>query len=220
MPSNPNWENPVTTWALSNGYAYPPDQAINTPSFPSNGQGPSVTILEPGDGSTITKSPFVVNVNAISQNPIARVDLSINGELYQSITVAPFIFTVNKNLTDGSYTLAAHAVDSTGAAADTSATINLSVSAPLTLTQPTDQSLLQFPVSLIAASNDPYGSVSFYYQTDKGQTKLIGQAQNIDHTDQYHYTFNWTGPLPAGNYKIYAQSNNNIVSRKVQISVP
>lgn len=219
MPNNPNWENPVLTWALANGYTYPPDQAVVI--APSGGsQAPSVSITEPADGGTVTKMPFTVTVNASSQSPIVRVDLSIDGEFYQSINQQPFVFTVNKTLTDGPYTIAAHAVDSTGAAADTSAAINLSVSAPLTLTQPSDQSLLQFPVSLIAASNDLYPNVNFYYQNDKGQTKLIGAATNTDHTDQYHYTFNWVTAPASGTYKIYTQNSNGFVSKKITVTIP
>ncbi len=219
MPNNPNWENPVVAWALANGYSYPPNEATTTP-ITSNGQGPTVNILDPADGETITQMPFPVTVSAVSSNPIARVDLSIDGEFYQSLSAAPFVFTINKNLTDGPYTIAAHAVDSTGATSDTSVSINLSVAAPLTLTQPADQSVLQFPAVITAASNNLFDSVSFYYQNSQGQTKLIGPAQNTDHTDQYHYTISWQTPLPSGSYKLYAQSSNGYTSRKISVTVP
>jgi membrane peptidoglycan carboxypeptidase len=219
MPNNPNWENPVVAWALANGYTYPPNEATTTPIV-NNGQGPSVNILDPADGETITQMPFPVTVNAVSSNPISRVDLSIDGEFYQSLTMSPFVFTVNKTLADGPYTIAAHAVDSAGATSDTSVNINLSVAAPLTLTQPTDQSLLQFPVVLTAASNNLFDSVNFYYQNSQGQTKLIGADQNTDHTDQYHYTLNWQTPPASGSYKIYAQSSNGYTSRKISVTIP
>jgi hypothetical protein len=219
MPNNPNWENPVVAWALANGYSYPPNEVTTTP-ITNNGQEPTVNILDPADGKTITQIPFLVTVNTSSSNQIARVDLSINGEFYQSLTSAPFVFSVNKTLTDGPYTIAAHAVDSAGATSDTSVSITLSVAAPLTLTQPLDQSLLQFPVNLIAASNNLFDSVNFYYQNSKGQTKLIGAAQNTDHTDQYHYTFTWDVSPPSGSYKIYAQSSNGYTSRKISVTIP
>lgn len=219
MPNNPNWENPVVAWALANGYSYPLNQATTTPIV-NNGQGPTVTILDPADGKNITQMPFLVTVSAVSSNPIARVDLFINGEFYQSLTSQPFIFTVNKNLADGPYAIAAHAVDLSGNTSDTSANITLSAAAPLTLTQPQDQSLLQFPVTLIASSNNLFDNINFYYQNSKGQTKLIGAAQNTDHTDQYHYTFNWDAPPPAGSYKIYAQSGNGYTSRKISVTIP
>ncbi len=219
MPNNPNWENPVVQWALANGYSYPPDQATTTP-ITNNGQGPTVTILSPADGDTITQMPFTVTANASSNNPIARVDLSIDGEFYQSLSLQPYVFTINKTLSDGPYTVAVHAVDIAGSTSDTSVNINLSVAAPLTLIQPQDQSILQFPVSLTAASNNLFQNVSFYYQNEKGQTKLIGAATNTDHTDQYHYTLNWQTPLPSGSYKIYAQSSEGFVSRKITVTIP
>jgi 1A family penicillin-binding protein len=219
MPNNPNWENPVVTWALANGYAYPPNQATTTP-VTNNGRGPSVNILDPADGETITQMPFAVTVSAASSNQIARIDLSIDGQFYQSLTQAPFVFSVNSNLTDGPYTIAAHAVDSSGATSDTSVSINLSLSAPLTLTQPQDQSVLQFPVTLTAASNNLFDGVSFYYQNSQGQTKLIGPAQNTDHTDLYHYSLSWQTPPPSGSYKLYAQSANGYTSKKIQVTVP
>jgi membrane carboxypeptidase/penicillin-binding protein PbpC len=220
MPNNPNWENPVITWALANGYTYPPDEATITPVTTNNGQGPTVNILTPTDGATITQTPFTVTVSASSNNSIARVDLSIDGEFYQSITQAPFVFTVNKSLADGPYTIAAHAVDATGATSDTSVSINLSLSAPLTLTQPQDQSSLQFPVTLTAASDSLFQNVNFYYQTGAGQTKLIGPAQNTDHTDQYHYSLIWQTAPASGSYKLYAQSANGYVSKKIMVTIP
>ena len=221
MPNNPNWENPVITWALANGYIYPPSQAITAP--PTNtgsGQGPTVNILDPGDGATITQNPFTVNVNAVSNNQIARIDLSIDGELYQSLNQAPFVFTINKNLTDGPHTIAAHAVDSSGATSDTSVNITVSLAAPLAMTLPQDKSTVQFPLSLTAASNILFNGVSFYYQNDKGQNKLIGQASNTDHTDQYHYSTTWQTAPASGTYKIFVQSANGYVSKKIQIIIP
>jgi len=219
MPNNPNWENPVIAWALANGYSYPPNEAITT-TVSNNGQGPTVNILDPADSETITQIPFGVTVSAASNNPIARVDLSIDGEFYQSLTQAPFSFTINKQLTDGPYTIAAHAVDSGGAVSDTSVNIVLSQAAPLTLTQPQGASLLQFPVTLTAASNNLYNNVNFYYEDSGGNVKLIGGASNTDHLGQYHYSFNWSGPLPSGNYQLFAKSSTGVTSRKITASVP
>jgi hypothetical protein len=220
MTNNPNWENPVIAWALANGYSYPPDQAI-TVSPNNNGQGgPSITILNPTDGTNITQTPFTVTVNATSNNLISKIDLIIDGEFYQSLTQQPFTFTVTKALTDGSHTIAAHAVDSSGASSDTSISITFSATAPLSLTQPSSDTLLQFPVALTAASDNLFDNVNFYYQNSSGVTKLIGAASNTDHTGQYHYTFNWNTPPTSGSYKLFAQSSNGYTSAKITVSVP
>ncbi|MBI5530761.1 MAG: PBP1A family penicillin-binding protein [Candidatus Doudnabacteria bacterium] len=220
MRDNPNWENPVVEWALAHGYSYPPNDAqIIQPG--GSGQALSVNISEPSDGAVISKLPFQVIVNPISSQNINRVELSINGELFQNLTQQPFLFNITKSLSDGSYTIAAKAFDSAGASADTSINITVAANTPLTLTEPQDQNLLSFPVNLSAESPNRYDTVNFYYQNDKGQAKLIGTATNTDHTgDTYRYTFKWITPPPAGSYKVYAQAGSNVITKKVRVSVP
>jgi len=220
-PDNPNWENPVVEWALAHGYSYP-DQSAQTlnPPGPSPGQGLSVSILDPADGATLSELPFQVTVSAISSNPIARVDLSINGELYQSLASQPYVFSINRALSDGSYTLAAHAVDLTGQSADTSSSFTFAPASPLSLIEPANQSLLQFPVNLIAESDNLYNLVNFYYQDGAGQIKLIGSANNIDHTGKYHYSLVWKNKPPSGTYKLFAQATGGVGSRKITVTIP
>ena len=66
--------------------------------------------------------------------------------------------------------LAVTATDNTGQSADTSANITLDTTAPLSMSQPPDQSLVQFPVNLAAQSGKPYNTVSFYYEDAAGTT--------------------------------------------------
>jgi 1A family penicillin-binding protein len=221
MPNNPNWEDPVEEWALAHGYSYPPgSSATSTESQQNSGQAPTVTILDPPDGQTISQVPFQVTVNAISSNPIDRIDLSIDGQFYQSLTAQPFIFTVNEALNDGPHVLAATAVDSQGNTANTSANIILDVASPLTITQPAP-GLLQFPVNLDASSNKLFSQVNFYYIDSSGATQLIGPAGNVDHSqDQYDYTLSWQTPPPTGTYQLYAKTAEGITSKKVQVNVP
>jgi membrane carboxypeptidase/penicillin-binding protein PbpC len=91
-PTNPNWEQPVVEWALSHGYSYPPGDSTVISSQPNGGQGLTVNILNPEDGQNISSGQFLVTVSAISPNPISRVDLSIDGQLYQSATIQPFVW--------------------------------------------------------------------------------------------------------------------------------
>ena len=221
MPNNPNWENPVVAWALQNGYSYPPGSNATITPITGSGQGPTVNILDPQDSQTINLMPFTVSVNAVSNNPIARIDLSVDGQYYESLTAQPFIFTINKNLNDGPHVLAAHAVDSQGQTADTSVNIMLDIASPLTLTQPPDQSLLQFPATLNAESNKLYGTVNFYYQTPSGQNLLIGPADNASHTGAaYDYSFTWQTPPDSGSYLIYAKTDTGITTKKIRATIP
>lgn len=216
---NPDWETPVVDWALAHGYSYPPEEIINSQTG-NNGQNISATILEPQEGTSISKIPFQVNVNVNSSFAITRVDLSIDGEFYQSLSNSPFIFSVNKNLSKGTHTIAIRAVDATGATAEASTTVKQEASTPLTLSQPLNNSLLQFPVNLIAESGEQFDTMVFYYTNNKGQTKTIGPADNTDHVDNYHYTLTWETPPPAGTYKIYAVSGNGQTTNKVSVTIP
>jgi hypothetical protein len=211
----------VVAWALQNGYSYPPGSNATITPITGGGQGPTVNILDPQDSQTISLMPFTVSVNAFSSSPIARIDLSVDGQYYQSVTSQPFFFTVNKSLNDGSHVLAAHAVDSAGQTADTSVNIMLDITSPLTLTQPPDQSLLQFPATLNAETNKLYNTVNFYYQTSSGQNVLIGPAQNTSHTSNvYDYSLTWQTPPDSGSYLIYAKTDTGIATKKIRVTIP
>ncbi|MFA5991114.1 MAG: PBP1A family penicillin-binding protein [Candidatus Doudnabacteria bacterium] len=218
---NANWENPVVEWALAHGYIYPPNDAqILQPSGDST-QNLSINILEPADGSIVSQTPFSVTANVTSSNPIAKVELYINGELYKNSLTQPYTFIVDRNLNDGSYTLALKAIDISGNTADTSATVTVMAHAPPTLSEPLDQSMLVFPVTLTAEGTSQYPTVSFYYQNSKGQNTLIGNAANVDHVGSvYRYTYKWLTAPDSGSYKLFVQTNNNAVSKKIRVTIP
>ncbi|MEK7162198.1 MAG: Ig-like domain-containing protein [Patescibacteria group bacterium] len=165
--------------------------------------------------------PFSVIANISSTNQIAKAELYINGELYKNISAQPYIFSVDKNLSDGTYTLAIKAIDINGNSADTSATVNIMTQAPLALAEPLDQSLLVFPVTLTAESGNQYATVGFYSQNNKGQNTLIGKAANVDNVDGiYRYTYKWLTAPDSGSYKLYVQTNSNTVSKKIRVTIP
>lgn len=216
---NPDWENPVVDWAISHGYSYPPSDVI-TSQPGTGGQNISVNILEPQEGTTISKTPFAVNVGANSSFSINRVDISIDGEFYQSLNNQPYIFNVSKNLTEGQHIIAVHAVDANGGTADTSTSIIYEATTPLSLIQPLDKSLIQTPLSIVAESDNLYTTVNFYSINNKGLVKLLGPSDNVDHIGKYRYYFNWkTSPAP-GTYQIYAQTNSGILTHKINVTIP
>jgi len=218
---NPNWENPVVAWALAHGYTYPPNDAQILQPAGGGNQKISVNILEPSDGTTISKLPFSVIANVSSTNQAAKAELYINGELYKNSFIQPFTFVVDKNLSDGAYTLAIKVFDVNGNSADTSTTINIMTHTPLSLAEPLDQSLLVFPVTLTAESGNQYSTVSFHYQNSDGLSKLIGNAVNVDHVGGiYRYTFKWLSEPDSGSYRLYVQAGNNTVSKKIRVTIP
>jgi 1A family penicillin-binding protein len=220
-PDNPNWENPVVAWALANGYSYPPGNGITISNPPTSGNGPALNIVEPGDQAIISSLPVKISVSAVSNNPIARMDLSVDGQFIQSITSAPYIFQLSQNFPDGPHTIAVHGVDSTGQTSDTSVTVNYALNTPLLMSSPDNGSSVIFPIILTAESANSYDSVSFYYINDKGAVKLIGQASNISKpSDKFQYGLTWNGPAPAGKYRLYAQTDTGVVSPKIRVVVP
>jgi len=129
-PENPSWEQPVIAWALAHGYSYPSAEVSGggaSPSAPNTGQGPNVSFEQPVEGSVIFSLPINVSVAAAGPNPVARVDLSVDGEFVKSLTQAPYTFSLNKTYSNGRHVLAAKAVDTLGNSSDTSINISFEI---------------------------------------------------------------------------------------------
>lgn len=129
-PDNPNWEDPVVNWAVQHGFGYPPSLS-QAPPPPEDGQGPAVSINSPDDQSFIYSLPFTVEVAATGSHPIARVDLSIDGEFIKSLPQAPYVFQINKDYGKGKHTIAAKAVDTAGYSSDTSVEVEFNINGGL-----------------------------------------------------------------------------------------
>lgn len=220
-PSDPNWEGPVQAWAATRGDACPSNFSSSTP--PSTSSNIHVGILDPADGSTAYRLPLTVTVTASGPNPIARVDLSIDGQFYQSSSQSPYTFQVTGPLTDGDHSIAAKAVDNTGQTADTSVTITYASNQPnLSVTDPSNNSTLSnFPVALTAVSPNYYPQLTFYYQKDGEVAKAVSQTTNITQVNgQYQYTSSWTQPPAAGTYRVFAQTSTGVSSAKIKVTIP
>lgn len=217
---NPNWENPVVAWALANGYQYPSSESTYIPNNPGTGSL-SVSITSPQEQSTITSLPFQLEASAGSGNGIARLDLSIDGQFFQSLTNQPFIFKIDKKLNDGPHSFAVKAVDSQGNTADTSISLTFALNATITVTDPSENNSLVFPATLTAESVNYFSQINFYYQNSKGESKLIGSTTDMSHFgDKYQYSMSWQKPPAPGNYRIYAQTGGGEASPKVKVVVP
>lgn len=221
---NPNWENPVIAWAQTNGYNYPPNDSsynFNPQPAQNSGNGPTLEIVTPGNGTIVSQLPLKVNVFADSPKGVARVDLSIDGQFIQSLTTQPYNFIINKTFQEGPRAIAAKAVDKNGETTNSSIIVNFALSTPLFMTEPENNASVNFPLTLTAQTANSYGKVDFYVQPLSGSPKLIGSANNISKPSElYRYSLEWIGPLPPGSYKLYSQSGDGVVSPKIKIIVP
>ncbi len=220
-PDNPNWEDPVEAWSIAHGYSYaPPGSATETP--PNTGPGPRVSITEPSDNAVISQNPFTVTVAAESGYGIARVDLSVDGSLVQSLNSSPFVFHIGKTYANGKHTIAAKAVDGQGQTSDTSVDVTFAqAGAPIAISDPADGSQADFPLIISAESPNLYDQVQFFYQTDQGTAQFLGNSVNTDHVGgNYQYQMTWNNKPAPGSYRIYAVTNSGIVSPKIKVTVP
>jgi hypothetical protein len=102
-------------------------QAALTVSTAGSNASPNVTITSPTAGSAFT-APATITIQATASDPdgtVSRVEFWSGGSLLGSDTSGPYSFTWN-NVSSGSYSLTARAVDDQGATA-TSAAVNISV---------------------------------------------------------------------------------------------
>lgn len=133
-PDDPNWEAPVEAWAQANGYPYPPvgstilsgGSTTTQTNTGTPGNPPVTNIISPANGSTITQAPFTIQATAVPDqgNTITRVDLLIDGSTAQSLSTAPYNFTVQNMLSPGTHVIAIHAVDDKQNTSDQSIQLN------------------------------------------------------------------------------------------------
>ena len=221
-PNDPNWEDPVQAWASTQPDNCPSGITGSTGGGATNNGSVSVTIVNPQDGDTIYNLPFTVTVSASSPNQIARVDLSIDGQFYQSANSSPFTFQISGPLTPGDHSIAVKAVDSTGQTSDTSMSFTYATGQPqLMITDPPNGSLVTFPLQISAQSPSFYNQATFYNQVGSQAPVLIGPATNVSQFgDQYQYTTLWAQAPVSGIYKIYVQNATGVASPKITITVP
>jgi hypothetical protein len=210
---------PSIAWALAHGLEYFPGDATILPPAQENNQTLTTQILAPQDGDAIITLPAAVTVSVGSSNSVDHVDLLVDGEVVQTLTNAPFVFSIAKNYGDGTHTIGAHAAARDGKTSDTSIRVVFAVNQALFITAPGSNQVAQFPQTLTAESESQLDPVSFYYQS--GSTiKLIGQAVvSATGTGRFQYQFVWQKAPKAGTYKLFAKTNSGTSSQKITITV-
>lgn len=223
QPNNPNWENPVISWATEKGYTYPPNSGV---IIPGNGENPNsapdtfeISFNSPQDNQIILKLPFQVSLAIPPGITPARTDIYINGQFIQSESSSPTNFSINKKMPDGEHSLMVKIVDNIGSSGSTSTLINYSLNSNLYLSEPKNNSTLKLPIKFYALSSDNLGQVSFFSQKN-AQTQLIGTSDPINNGDYYRYQLEVSEIPLKGEFKIFAKASNGTTSNKITVILP
>jgi hypothetical protein len=148
------------------------------------------------------------------------VEVAVDGESVGTQNDAPYVFTINKKLSDGNHVITARATDNNGASSDTSINITVGQSdQSLQIIDPNNGEGLTLPAELTAQSDKLYPEVTFYYQSGNS-LKVIGTAgPSGGESGSYQYSVIWADNPKAGNYTITARSSSGVTSKKITVSV-
>jgi len=109
-PDYPNWEGPVQSWALANGFGNEPPKDYCT----TDDSNPTISITAPIDRSTVT-ADFEITASYTSPLNASSVDFFVDDISIGSITSAPFTKTYAiADLSNGSHKISVIAMDENG----------------------------------------------------------------------------------------------------------
>lgn len=216
-PNVAAWEDPVIAWALANGYKYPPDSGIVNPN---PGDSDKIQFTSPNNNTIITSLPFTVGLTV--DGDIAKVDFLLDGSVVASIKPDSNSFqtSINKNLPDGTHTLAARVSFTNGSSATNSIQIRYALDGDLVVVSPQDGDVISSGQELRAESSKEFKTVTFYYSTGSGgQGTPIGTALKYEDGNGWYYVVDWTGLPEPGDYRVFARSNNGATSSRIQVRI-
>ena len=147
-PNAPNSRDVFATSAKGQGLTGAPTTApVVHDAIP-----PSVRLLSPSDGATVTGA-FVVDVEATDALAgVAGVSLLVDGRLIAVTNVPPYRFSLDaKDYTGGRHTLTVQATDRAGNLATANIMI-IVLTLRITITAPADAALLPTPIALVQGS--------------------------------------------------------------------
>lgn len=197
--------------------------AAVTGAAASDATAPTVAILTPAVGTTVT-SAVGVDVSALDNVGVARVELRVDGNAVATDTASPFQFSWDSTkVANGTHTLEAVAVDAAGNA-KVSAGVSVMVNNPIAVdTQPPTVTLVRplagsrvngtVTVSLSASDNAGAAGIRSWIYID-GTLRASGSGASL--------SYNWnTKKVAAGTHTIQAvaqDSAGNRTSTSVQVT--
>lgn len=174
---------------------------------PAENRPPVVALTAPIDG-VIYVEPATVLLTATASDPdgtIARVEFIEGATSLGATSFPPYQFSVS-NLSVGSHSFRARALDNAGASADSSPVIVHVVGAnqppTVTLTSPVSGTIFNFPatVTLAASAEDSDGGIA--------KVEFYQGEQKLGESTQAPFNFIWAG-VPPGSYTLSAKAYDN-----------
>ncbi|MFA6533881.1 MAG: transglycosylase domain-containing protein [Patescibacteria group bacterium] len=124
-PQYAGWEDAVQTWAKKQGYAIGSEPLPIDNNPPANQNAPTIEILYPTNGQTITGRSFSTSVAVSAPSGIRRVEYYLDNQPIGTIMSAPWDLNGNvPELTSGIHTLTAKVFDNTETSASKSVDLN------------------------------------------------------------------------------------------------
>ncbi len=181
-------------------------------------QAPTVSITAPAANGTV-KGLVTVDVAAVDNVGISRVDLVVNGSQLASDTSAPFGFSWDTTrIADGNAQLVAYAYDAAGNASSHAVTVKVSntvdaVAPTVSISNPTDGAKVSSKLSITASSSDNVGVTRI-------QLYIDGKLKTSVNGSRLSYTWN-TSKESAGKHSIEVRASDaagNLGGRTIQVT--
>jgi thermitase len=175
---------------------------VTPPPPTTDATAPSVAVSAPSAGSTVS-GVIDASVTASDNVGVSKVELYIDGKVYASTTVSPYIFSVDTTkYTNASHTFSAKAYDAAGnvgTSANVSVTVSNVSSAPtdttlptITITSPKDGSNVSRKVNISVSATDNVGVQRVEIYTN-------GKLLTTLYTSPYNTSWNVNGKnVPKG----------------------
>jgi PKD repeat protein len=214
---NPNGAVTLNGHSTLNGGVVADELTVNGNSTlnllvpPSTNQPPTVSLSSPPDQSTFAEQATILltAATADADGSIVKVEFYEGATKLGEATAAPYQLTW-RNVTAGTYTVTAKAIDNNGAVTISPAA-TITVVAPVnrvpvvTLAAPSEDLVLSAPatITLAATAEDLDGSIAkveFYYEGSP--SVKLGEAVTPP------YEFTWV-TVPAGTYSLTAKAYDN-----------
>ncbi len=202
-PDNPNWENPVRSWAQANGLA----AVLPTGQCDVTALSPTIAFTSPTDKSTVSGST-TLTVNATAPNGVANVTYLIDGVQIGQSTASPYSLPYNfSSISAGDHKLTAQITDNNGmtASADVNVAIvavNLTISV-LTAKVNADtppSATITWTTSAVADSNVIYSTGTLPSSTKSDSTKVTSHSLTLTNlTPAKTYSYSVTSTDANGN---------------------